>query len=167
MTTMRTMILKTVLLTIIMIFILSTSGCIDIHLAKSFIEKEAAPLGYINKHQWTISHQFDTTLDEEEMPVHIRKDTLWLNFSIEISMERSLGFFRYVNVVIYEPGERPGIFKEYYARTFNTTTIEAVNIENPSPGEWKFSIEGRGGSVGDINDGYYVEVWTYELDRRT
>jgi hypothetical protein len=163
---MKPILPKAGLLTIAILLIVSTSGCIDINFAKSLIEDEPLPPEYVNVHQWTLAHQFDSTIHEEDMPVHIKSDTLWLNFSIEVSMERSLGILRFAEVVIYKPGEHPGLFDEHYRRSFNTSAEDNVNIENPARGEWKFHIEGRGGSFGGISDGYHVEVWSYELDRR-
>ena len=166
MSIMKPMFPKAAILTIAILFLVSTSGCIDINFAKSLIEDEPPPPGYINILQWALSHEFDTTMHEEEMPVHIKSNTLWLNFSIEVSMERSLGLLRFAEVVIYSPGERPGLFQEYYRRSFNTSAKDNVNIENPDAGEWKFYIEGRGGSFAGVSDSYHVEVWTFELDRR-
>jgi len=159
-----------ILLLIILLLVITSSGCIDIHWAKGFIPDDPEPMEYREFQKWKLDYYFDTAIpipQEEERPIHINKNTIWMNISIEIYMEQTMGAFRYVEIILSEPTDTPGVHEEFESREYVATAFDHIFVPNPRVGAWIVSITAVGVSVGGINDGYSLEVTTYEPDRRS
>ena len=143
---------------------LSFSGCIDIHWADSILYEEPVVITYSEHTKWTLEYYFEGGSHEEERPVHINKNTVWMNITIEVYMEQAGGAIRHVYITLYEPGDKPGVFKEYEHREYVATAFDNIYVEDPKVGQWKVLVEGLGVGIGSIQDGYKLEVTTYEPD---
>jgi hypothetical protein len=167
---MRTRSRTSILLFLILLVVITSSGCIDIHWARGFLPDEPDPVEYREFQKWRFEYYFDSAVpipQEEERPIHINKNTIWMNISIEIYMEQTMGAVRYIDIILSEPTDTPGVHKEYETREYVATAFDHIYVPNPRVGAWMVSITAVGVSIGGINDGYSLEVTTYEPDRRS
>ena len=167
---MRTKNLSLLLIILILFSFIGISGCIDIHWAKGFLEEEEYEIDYHIVQKWRLDHYFERDLGthEEDMPIHILKGTTWLKINVSVVLNQSIGIARYLEITLLEPGEKSDK-NMFLTRTYNATTTELIQVDDPIPGEWRFEIKGRGIGIGigGFQDSYVVEVTTYEPYRKS
>ena len=67
------------LITFTLLLPMSFSGCIDIHWADDLLYEEPVVVTFSEHTKWTLEYYFDAGPHQDERPVHINKNTLWMN----------------------------------------------------------------------------------------
>ncbi len=165
--------IKIVMIIIIFLLLISTSGCIHIDFGNPFIEEEPKPTTYnINtKMGFPMSHSFDVTdirnpdiKYSDTQPFIIKKHTQWVNITIKVEIyqysffdispfENYTYFEQYVEVRIEKPND-----EIYFEQKFIDTDEENRGLDSPEKGVWKVFVEAAGLGYEDVHDKYYINV---------
>jgi len=152
--------------------LLTSSGCIEVHLVKNaFYPEEGVPVYHVVE-KVKMSHVFSTRIGNVSSIEHtssrtadIKKDTHWMKVDISITME-SLpvplppDVQRYIEVKITMPDGTV-----WYSETFNTTVNRSLEIMSPMPGDWLFNVVGvgYGSDIIQYHDAYSITARVEEV----
>ena len=165
---------KIATISIIIILVLLTSGCIHIDLGNPFHEPKPKITEYkiVTKEGFPIKHVFNFAEDPDFMhsqtkPFYVYKGTEWVNISIIIVINTymvinntpiNLSFLeRYVKITIKNPEG-----KVDYQKRFVESVEQLRPVDKPETGTWIVEVEAKGIGDDETYDYYEVNVVAYE-----
>ena len=162
------------ILSILLLILVSFSGCIHVDLGNPFKEPTPTIEGYyvVHKNGFPLAHTFkvdegDSIKYSETQPFYIYKGTEWINISIIVSLNSynlvnsspiNLSFLeRYVEVSLIDPSD-----EVVYKEKFLESDDKLVPVNSPASGRWIVAVEAKGFGVQGTYDSYMVDLITYE-----
>jgi|GEM_PF-1534623 hypothetical protein len=170
---------------LIILFILSSTGCIDMGLMDAVLPHNEKELpDYVITEKISISYQFNTSIpgtpsqlrkEFNDREFRILEDTPWMKIEITVNLDKNdllqellkllgtnLSLTRHVKIVITDPKSRVWYVRDF----FDTETMEPEMVYLPEPGIWTLDVEakGVGGEVEgfQLYDSFVIKIFTYE-----
>jgi hypothetical protein len=168
---MEKMYLKTTILMILMIILVSSSGCIHIDFGNPFKTETPPPPEYRIKIKdgFPMSYTFDTLNDQDiqysdAQPFYVKEDTQWINISMRVvvntfnllnnsPLENYSFVDQQVKITILDPND-----DHYFDKTFFETDDVKRQLSTPQPGRWAITVDAVGLGYQDTKDSYEIIV---------
>lgn len=172
---MQHSVLKPMILAILILVLVFSSGCIHIDFGNPFKSEEEKPMEFEIKHKagFPLSYEFDTWTNKnienrDSAPIAVKTGTEWINITIKIvindielinltPISNYTNFERSVLVKLLDPDNTP-----YYEKKFIETDEIRRQLSTPAPGPWVVTVEAIGLGYEDIKDSYWIDVFAYE-----
>jgi hypothetical protein len=165
---------KIFLISLLVILLISSSGCIHVDLGNPFKEPEPEVTDFriITKEGFPLTHVFNFEEDSDirhsdTQPFYVKKDTEWVNISIIVIINNyeflnnsplNISFLeQYVRVTLTGPNE-----EIYYSNKFTESAELLRPLDAPESGRWIVAVEAKGFGYQGNYDSYTINVVAYE-----
>ena len=163
--------LRSIMLFILFILVLSSSGCIHTDFGDPFRTEKPPPPEFeiLAKEGFPMQHVFDTASDQDikftdARPFFIKEKTKWINITVHVvlntynflnnsPLENYSFIEQYAKITILDPTDDDLFYWEFY----ETDDIKR-EVPTPLTGRWAVTVEAVGLGYGNTKDSYEINI---------